>query len=142
MVMREKRSARSGKLILSLSEERLTSEKHAVTSARSAAAARSGFCLIRLMGGSFLMAICGKMKSKRQWVTRNKRFDAFNGSCGKAAANISHCSKSKTHDMIKKPCLSTREKQAFLIPIIPTQQILEYGSLFTIILRANHSQIC
>ena len=42
------------------------------------------------------MAICGKMKSKRQWVTRNKRFDAFNGSCGKAAANISHYSKSKT----------------------------------------------
>lgn len=88
------------------------------------------------------MAICGKMKSKRQWMTRDKRFDAFNGSCGKAAANISHFSKSKTHDMIKKSCLSTREKQAFLIPIIPTQQILEYGSLFTIILRANHSQIC
>lgn len=87
------------------------------------------------------MAICDKMKSKRQWVTRDKRFDAFNESCDKAA-NISHCSKSKTHDMIKKPCLSTREKQAFLIPIIPTQQILEYGSLFTIILRANHSQIC
>ncbi len=59
------------------------------------------------------MAICGKMKSKRQWVTRDKRFDAFNGSCGKAAANISHFSKSKTHDMIKKPCLSTREKQGF-----------------------------
>lgn len=55
------------------------------------------------------MAIGGKMKSKRQWVTRDKRFDAFNGSCGKAAANISHFSKSKTHDMIKKPCLSTRE---------------------------------
>ena len=87
------------------------------------------------------MAICSKMKSKPQWVTRYKRFDAFNGSCGKAA-NISHFSKSKTHDMIKKPCLSTREKQAFLIPIIQTQQILEYGSLFTIILRANHSQIC
>lgn len=75
-------------------------------------------------------------------MTRGKRFDAFNGSCGKAAANISHFFKAKTHDMIKKPCLSTREKQAFLIPIIPTQQILEYGSLFTIILRANHSQIC
>ena len=133
MVMREKRSARSGKLILSLREERLTSEKHAVTSARSAAAARSGFRLISLMSGSFLMAICGKMQSKRQWVTRDKRFDAFNGSCGKAA-NISHFSKSKTHDMIKKPCLSTREKQAFLIPIIQTRQILEYGSLFTIIL--------
>ena len=66
------------------------------------------------------MAICGKMKSKRQWVTRDKRFDACNGSCGKAA-NISHFSKSKTHDMIKKPCLSTREKRAFLIPIIPTR---------------------
>lgn len=142
MVMREKRSARSGKLILSLNEERLTSEKHAVTSARSAAAARSGFRLIRLMGGSFLMAICGKMKSRQQWVTRDKSFNACNGSCGKAAANISHFSKSKTHDMIKKPCLSTREKQAFLIPIIQTRQILEYGSLFTIILRANHSQIC
>ena len=129
-------------MILSLSEERLTSEKHAVTSARSIAAARSGFRLIRLMGGSFLKAICGKMKSKRQWVTRDKRFDAFNGSCGQANTNISHFSKSKTHDMIKKPCLSTREKQAFLIPIIQTRQILEYGSLFTIILRANHSQIC
>ena len=142
MVMREKRSARSGKLILSLSEEKLTSEKHAVTSARSAAAARSGFRLIRLMGGSFRIAICGKMKSERQRMTRDKSFNACNGSCGKAAANISHCSKSKIHNMIKKPCLSTREKQAFLIPIIPTQQILEYGSLFTIILRANHSQIC
>ena len=72
------------------------------------------------MGGSFLMAICGKMKSKRQWVTRDKSFNACNGSCGKAA-NISHFSKSKTHDMIKKPCLSTREKQAFLISIIPTR---------------------
>ena len=109
-------------MILSRSEERLTSEKHAVTSARSAAAARSGFRLIRLMGGSFLMAIGGKMKSARQRMTRDKRFDAFNGSCGKAAANISHFSKSKTHDMIKKPCLSTREKQAFLIPIIQTRQ--------------------
>ena len=93
-------------MILSLSEERLTSEKYAVTSARSAAAARSGFRLIRLMSGSFLMAICGKMKSKRQWVTRDKSFNACNESCGKAAANISHFSKSKTHDMIKKPCLS------------------------------------
>lgn len=129
-------------MILSLNKERLTSEKHAVTSARSAAAARSGFRLIRLMDGSFRIAICGKMKSARQRMTRDKRFDAFNGSCGKAAANISHFSKSKTHDMIKKPCLSTREKRAFLIPIIPTRQILEYGSLFTIILRANHSQIC
>ena len=114
-------------MILSLSEENLTSEKHAVTSARSAAAARSGFRLIRLMGGSFLMAICGKMKSRRQWVTRDKRFDAFNGSCGKAAANISHCSKSKTHDMIKKPCLSTREKRAFLIPIIPTRSCQKFS---------------
>lgn len=69
------------------------------------------------------MAIGGKMKSARQRMTRDKRFDTFNGSCGKAAANISHFSKSKTHDMIKKPCLSTREKQAFLIPIIPTRQI-------------------
>ena len=113
-------------MILSLSEERLISEKHAVTSARSAAAARSGFRLIRLMGGSFLMAICGKMKSRRQWVTRDKRFDAFNGSCGKAA-NISHFSKSKTHDMIKKPCLSTREKRAFLIPIIPTRSCQKFS---------------
>ena len=118
-------------MIPSLSEERLTSEKHAVTSARSAAAARSGFRLIRLMGGSFLMAICGKMKSRRQWVTRDKRFDAFNGSCGQAA-NISHFSKSKTHDMIKKPCLSTREKQAFLIPIIPTRQVEMQSKLFCI----------
>ena len=78
------------------------------------------------------MAICGKMKSKRQWVTRGKRFDAFNGSCGKAAANISHFSKSKTHDMIKKPCLSTREKQAFLIPIIPTLQVEMQSKLFCI----------
>lgn len=31
----------------------------------------------------------------------DKRFDAFNGSCGKAA-NISHFFKAKTHDMIKK----------------------------------------
>ena len=108
-------------MILSCSEEKLISEKHAVTSARSIAAARSGFRLIRLMGDSFLMAIGGKMKSARQRMTRDKRFDAFNGSCGKAAANISHFSKSKTHDMIKKPCLSTREKQAFLIPIIPTR---------------------
>lgn len=67
------------------------------------------------------MAICSKMKSKPQWVTRYKRFNVCNGSCGKAAANISHFSKSKTHDMIKKPCLSTREKQAFLISIIPTR---------------------
>ena len=119
-------------MILSRSEERLTSEKHAVTNARSAAAARSGFRLIRLMGGSFLMAICGKMKSRRQWVTRDKRFDAFNGSCGKAAANISHFSKSKTHDMIKKPCLSTREKQAFLISIIPTRQVEMQSKLFCI----------
>ena len=83
-------------MILFLSEERLTSEKHAVTIARSIAAARSGFRLTRLMGGSFLMAIRGKMKSKRQRMTRDKSFNAFNGSCGKAAANISHCSKSKT----------------------------------------------
>lgn len=41
------------------------------------------------------MAIGGKMKSARQRMTRDKRFDAFNGSCGKAA-NISHFSKSKT----------------------------------------------
>ena len=113
-------------MILSLSEERLISEKHAVTSARSAAAARSGFRLISLMSGSFLMAICSKMKSKRQWVTRDKRFDAFNGSCGQAA-NISHFSKSKTHDMIKKPCLSTREKRAFLISIIPTRSCQKFS---------------
>lgn len=116
--------------MLSRSEEKLISEKHAVTSARSAAAARSRFRLIRLMNGSFLMAICGKMKSERQRMTRDKRFDAFNGSCGKAAANISHCSKSKTHDMIKKPCLSTREKRAFLIPIIPTRQVETRSKLF------------
>ena len=67
------------------------------------------------------MAIGGKMKSRQHWVTRDKSFNACNGSCGKAAANISHFSKSKTHDMIKKPCLSTREKRAFLIPIIPTR---------------------
>ena len=73
------------------------------------------------------MALCGKMKSRRQWVTRDKRFDAFNGSCGKAAANISHFSKSKTHDMIKKPCLSTREKRAFLIPIIPTRSCQKFS---------------
>ncbi len=54
-----KRSARSGKLILSLSEERLISEKHAVTSARSIAAARSGFRLIRLIIGSFRMGTWG-----------------------------------------------------------------------------------
>ena len=72
------------------------------------------------------MAICGKMKSKRQWVTRDKSFNACNGSCGKAA-NISHFSKSKTHDMIKKPCLSTREKQAFLIPIIPTRSCQKFS---------------
>ena len=48
------------------------------------------------------MAICGKMKSERQWVTGNKRFDAFNGSCGKAAANISHCPKPKTPRYDKK----------------------------------------
>lgn len=35
-------------------------------------------------------------------MTRDKRFDAFNGSCGKAAANISHFSKSKTHEYDKK----------------------------------------
>ena len=114
-------------MILSRSEEKLISEKHAVTSARSIAAARSGFRLIRLMGGSFLMAICGKMKSKRQRMTRDKRFDAFNGSCGKAATNISHFSKSKTHDMIKKPCLSTQEKQAFLIPIISTRSCQKFS---------------
>ena len=73
------------------------------------------------------MAICGKMKSKRQRMTRDKRFDAFNGSCGKAATNISHCSKSKTHDMIKKPCLSTQEKQAFLIPIISTRSCQKFS---------------
>ena len=73
------------------------------------------------------MAICGKMKSKRQRMTRDKRFDAFNGSCGKAATNISHFSKSKTHDMIKKPCLSTREKQAFLIPIISTRSCQKFS---------------
>lgn len=77
------------------------------------------------------MAICGKMKSKRQWVTRDKSFNACNGSCGKAA-NISHFSKSKTHDMIKKPCLSTREKRAFLIPIIPTRQVEMQSKLFCI----------
>lgn len=33
------------------------------------------------------MAICGKIKSKRQWVTRDK---SFNGFCGEAAATISH----------------------------------------------------
>ena len=65
-------------------------------------------------------------------MTRDKRFDAFNGSCGKAAANISHCSKSKTHDMIKKPYLSTREKQAFLIPIIQTRQVETHSKLFCI----------
>ncbi len=73
------------------------------------------------------MAIGGKMKSKRQRMTRDKRFDAFNGACGKAAANISHFSKSKTHDMIKKPCLSTREKRAFLIPIIPTRSCQKFS---------------
>lgn len=73
------------------------------------------------------MAICGKMKSRQQWVTRDKSFNACNGSCGKAAANISHFSKSKTHDMIKKPCLSTREKQAFLIPIIPTRSCQKFS---------------
>lgn len=73
------------------------------------------------------MAICGKMKSKRQWVTRDKSFNACNESCGKAAANISHFSKSKTHDMIKKPCLSAREKQAFLIPIIQTRSCQKFS---------------
>lgn len=34
--------------------------------------------------------------------------------------------------MIKKPCLSTREKQAFLIPIIPTRQVKSTSKLFCI----------
>ena len=97
-------------MILSLSEERLTSEKHAVTSARSAAAARSGFRLIRLMGGSFLMAICGKMKSERQWMTRDKRFDGF---CSEAATTMSHFPKPQAHIMIKSPAPPYRRSGLF-----------------------------
>ena len=87
-------------MILSLSEERLISEKHAVTSARSIAAARSGFRLIRLISGSFLMAIGDKMKSKRQWVTSDKR---FNGFYSEAATTMSHFPKPQARIMIKSP---------------------------------------
>ena len=87
-------------MILSCSEERLTSEKHAVTSARSVAAARSGFRLIRRMGGSFRMAIGGKMKNERQWVIRDKR---FNGFCSEAATTMSHFPKPQARIMIKSP---------------------------------------
>lgn len=81
-------------MILSLSEEGLTSEKHAVTSARSVAAARSGFRLIRRMGGSFRMAMGDYMKSERQLVTEDKRYNGCNGFCSEAAIPLSHFPKS------------------------------------------------
>ncbi|GEM_PF-2854593 len=39
---------------------------------------------------------------------------------------------SQTHNRIKKPCLSTQEKQAFQIPIIPTRQVETHSKLFCI----------
>lgn len=52
------------------------------------------------------MAICGKMKSKRQWVTKGKRFNGvngFNGFGSEAATNMSHFPKPQTRNMIKSP---------------------------------------